>query len=232
MSLPPGLHAASPPPLDLLLVGKDEGGVTSTLGHRVVSASSAEEALAAVDREGPDAVVIAGTDRRIDGLVLVRRLRERGRMLPVLMLADAGGSAEAIEALAAGADDHVARAITAAEFDARLRALVRARRWAIGEGDTIRAGDIVVTPGHFRAWRGDRALDLARLEFRLLTELARAAGSYLTRPVLVERVWGHAVAPAANIVDAQVRGLRRKLTAAGEDDPIATKRRVGYMLRG
>jgi DNA-binding response OmpR family regulator len=61
--------------------------------------------------------------------------------------------------------------------------------------------------------------------------MVRHAGSYLTRAMLLERVWGYDFEPATNIVDVQVRSLRRKLTADGSEDPIITKRGIGYMLR-
>ena len=81
-----------------------------------------------------------------------------------------------------------------------------------------------------RATRGDRALSLTKTEFDLLAELARNAGGVVTRAMLIERVWGLDFAPATNIVDVHVKGLRRKLTAGGEDDPVLTVRGVGYSL--
>lgn len=201
------------------------------LDHQVVVAGHGEEALLAVERQGFDAVILDRMLPRIDGATVVRRLRDRGKTLPVLILSALGRTDEKVGGLEAGADDYVVKPAPAAEIDARLKALIRARGWTETEADTIRAGDIVVSPTQHRAWRGTRALDLAKLEFRLLAELARHAGGYLTRAMLIERVWGYDFEPAANIVDAQVRGLRRKLTLDGGDDPIVTKRGVGYMLR-
>lgn len=201
------------------------------LDHRVVVAVQGDEALLAVERDGFDAVILDRMLPQMDGATVVRRLRERGKTLPVLMLSALGRSDEKVSGLDAGADDYVVKPTPAAELDARLKALVRARGWTEGDADTVRAGDIVVSPAQHRAWRGTRPLDLAKLEFRLLAELARHAGGYLTRAMLIERVWGYDFEPTANIVDAQVRGLRRKLTADGGDDPIVTKRGVGYMLR-
>jgi DNA-binding response OmpR family regulator len=168
---------------------------------------------------------------QLSGVAVVGRLREAGHSLPVLMLSALGRSVEKIDGLTAGADDYCVKPTPAAEIEARLNALLRARGWTAGEADTLQAGDIVVSPGQHRAWRGEQPLDLTRLEFGLLAELVRHAGSYLTRAMLIERVWGYDFEPGTNIVDAQVRLLRRKLTADGRDDPIATKRGVGYMLR-
>ena len=185
-----------------------------------------------VERDRFDAVILDRMLPHLDGASVVRRLRDNGHRLPVLMLSALGQSDQKIDGLESGADDYVVKPTPAAELDARIKALVRARGWTDDGAETLRAGDITISPGQFRAWRDGRPLDLAKLEFKLLTELARHAGSFLTRAMLLERVWGYDFEPATNIVDAQVRMLRRKLTADGADDPIVTKRGIGYMLRG
>ncbi|TCP33144.1 response regulator transcription factor [Sphingomonas sp. BK235] len=205
------------------------------LEHEVAVARDGRDALLALERDGYDAMVLDCMLPLVDGATVVRRARDRGQRLPVLMLSALGRSADKVDGLDAGADDYVVKPTPPEEIDARLRALVRARAWTrAGDApaDTLRVGDIVVSPGQHRAWRGDRALDLAKLEFGVLAELARHAGHYLTRAMLIERVWGYDFEPATNIVDVQIRALRRKLCAAGEDDPILTRRSVGYMLRG
>ena len=104
------------------------------------------------------------------------------------------------------------------------------RPWFSGS-DTIRVGDLTISPARVRAHRGGRDLDLPKTEFNLLLELARNAGSVLTRPMLLERVWGYDFEPTTNIVESYIRRLRVKLTQFGGDDPIVTLRGVGYMLR-
>ncbi|GGB26241.1 transcriptional regulatory protein PrrA [Sphingomonas metalli] len=201
------------------------------LDHRVTVAATGPAGLTAVEREGFDAVILDCMLPQIDGASVARRLRAGGHRLPVLMLSALGRSSEKVGGLEAGADDYVVKPTPAEEIDARLKALIRARGWTGGgETDTLAAGDIVVSPGQHRAWRAGEPLDLTRLEFALLAELARHAGSYLTRAMLLERVWGYDFEPTTNIVDAQIRSLRRKLTVAGGEDPIQTKRGVGYML--
>ena len=223
-----------------LLIVEDDGEYAEALrlelgalDHRVSVAASGPAALTAVETDEFDAIVLDRMLPMLDGASVVRRLRERGHRQPVLMLTALGRSAEKVDGLEAGADDYVVKPTPAIEIEARLRALLRARGWADdgGGGGTLRAGDILVSPGQHRAWRDGVALDLAKLEFGLLAELARHAGSFLTRAMLIERVWGYDFEPTTNIVDAQIRSLRRKLMAPGGDDPIVTKRGVGYMLR-
>ncbi len=202
------------------------------LDHRVTVAIDGREALAAVDSAPFDAVVLDRMLPKVDGMSVLARLRGGNMTVPVIMLTALGRSVEKVEGLEAGADDYVVKPVAAAELSARLAAIVRGRGWTGGSADTIRAGDIVVSPTKFRAWRDGTALDLGKLEFKLLAEFVANADAVLTRAMLVERVWGYDFAPTTNIVDVYVRHLRVKLTAAGGEDPIATVRGVGYMLRG
>ena len=224
--------------LKLLLVEDDAmfaGAIAEELvgfGHAVTCAADGRAALSAVDSESFDAVILDRMLPGIDGIAVLERLRGGDMTVPVIMLSALGRSVEKIEGLEAGADDYVVKPIAAAELNARLSALMRARRWTAGGGDTLQAGDIVVSPTKMRAWRDGIALDLGKLEFKLLVEFVANADAVLSRAMLVERVWGYDFAPTTNIVDVHVRQLRLKLTAAGGDDPIVTMRGVGYSLRG
>ena len=224
--------------LKLLLVEDDAmfaGAIAEELvgfGHAVTCAADGRAALSAVDSESFDAVILDRMLPGIDGVAVLERLRGSDMTVPVIMLSALGRSVEKIEGLEAGADDYVVKPIAAAELNARLSALMRARRWTAGGGDTLQAGDIVVSPTKMRAWRDGIALDLGKLEFKLLVEFVANADAVLSRAMLVERVWGYDFAPTTNIVDVHVRQLRLKLTAAGGDDPIVTMRGVGYSLRG
>ncbi len=224
--------------MNILLVDDDTefteslAGELDGFGHRSSIAADGRAALEAIDQDAFDAVVLDRMMPRVDGIALLERLRADARTIPVIMLSALGQSDDKIVGLGAGADDYVVKPIAAAELHARLQAVVRGRQWMRETTDTLRAGDIVVSPTRFRAWRGDEPIDLANLELKLLAEFVRNAGSVLTRQMLIERVWGYDFEPDTNLVDVYVRRLRQKLTAHGGDDPIATMRGVGYMLRG
>ncbi len=200
-------------------------------GHALSTASDGRAALAAIDQDAFDAVVLDRMMPRVDGIALLERLRGDARSVPVIMLSARGQSDDKISGLAAGADDYVVKPVEAAELHARLQAVVRGRQWTREASDTLRAGDIVVSPSRFRAWRDEKPLDLAKLELKLLAELVRNADTVLTRAMLIERVWGYDFEPDTNLVDVYIRRLRQKLTAHGGDDPIQTMRGVGYRLR-
>jgi two-component system OmpR family response regulator len=201
-------------------------------GHALSTAGDGRAALAAIDQDAFDAVVLDRMMPRVDGIALLERLRGDSRSIPVIMLSARGQSDDKISGLAAGADDYVVKPVEAAELHARLQAVVRGRQWTREASDTLRAGDIVVSPSRFRAWRADVPLDLAKLELKLLAEFVRNADTVLTRAMLIERVWGYDFEPDTNLVDVYIRRLRQKLTAQGGDDPIQTMRGVGYLLRG
>lgn len=203
----------------------------TAFGHRTIIAVNGREALEHVTSQAFDVVILDRILPVMDGISVLGRLRQAGVNVPILMLTALGQSANKVEGLNAGADDYLVKPVDPAELNARVHALHRARRWDSEESDTLRAGDILVSPTKFRAWRADKALDLPNIEFRLLTEFVRNAGAVLTRPMLLERVWHYDFEPTTNIVDAYIRRLRVKLTEHGGDDPIVTLRGVGYMFR-
>lgn len=93
------------------------------------------------------------------------------------------------------------------------------------------AGDVTVSVARHRVTRAGRPIELHKTEIKLLDELVREAGTVLTRPLLLERVWGYDFVPTTNIVDAYIRRLRQRLELPGLPDPIVTVRGVGYMFR-
>ena len=202
----------------------------SAFGHSVLTADDGPTALSMVGRMAFDSVILGWRIPGLDGIGIVRQLREAGMIVPVLMLSALDGVAGKVDCFEAGADDYVVRPVDPRELNARLHALVRARGVRAQPGDTISAGDIVISPSRLQAWRGGRPLALSRTEFGLLLELARNAGSVVTRPMIIERLWGKDFVPTANSVDVHIRHLRRKLCELG-DDPISTQRGMGYCLR-
>lgn len=200
------------------------------LGHAVTIVPDGRAALMTLSDSAFDAVILDRMLPRVDGITVLERLRGDGVTVPVLMLSARGKSTEKVEGLVSGADDYVLKPVPVEELDARLAAIIRGRQWTQPAGDTIRAGDIVISPTRFRVWRADKPIDLNRLEFNLLSELVRNAGTVLTRAMLIQRVWGYDFEPSSNVVDVYIRRLRVKLTADGGDDPIATMRGVGYLI--
>lgn len=201
-------------------------------GHRSATAHDGRRALQLLTQDVFDVVVLDRMLPGIDGISVLRSMRQANMSLPVLMLTALGQSQQKVEGLDSGADDYIVKPVDTEELSARINALVRGRRWQAGPSDeTIRVGDITISPARFSAWRASKLLNLQNIEFKLLLVLARNAESAITRAMLLEQVWNYDFEPATNLVDAHISRLRSKLTEFGGDDPIRTVRNVGYMLR-
>jgi len=225
--------------LNLLIVEDDEALALQLAeqlrltGHSSIVVQDGRRAIEAVAGTQFDAIILDRILPGMDGIAVLRSLRDNNILTPVIMMTALGQSRQKVEGLDSGADDYVVKPVDPAELNARLQALVRARGWVErGSDETLRAGDLLVSPTRHCAWRNGKALNLQKIEFKLLTELVRNADSTVTRAMLLERVWNYDFEPATNIVEAYIRRLRIKLTEYGGDDPIKTIRGVGYMLRG
>lgn len=200
-------------------------------GHEVTVATDGHAGLRAVLEHQFDAIVLDRMLPQIDGLAVVRTLREDGITIPVIMVTALGQLGDRVDGLDGGADDYIVKPVDVDELNARLNALVRGRAWTVSESDTITARDVTVSPTRLRAWYRGVALDLPKLEFNLLAELVRNADSVLTRKMLCEKVWQYEFEPKSKFVDAYVSRLRRRIAAQAGDDPIVTVRGLGYMIR-
>jgi len=159
----------------------------------------------------------------IDGLEVLRRLRERSPRLPVVILTARGDIEDRVRGLDLGADDYVAKPFAIDELAARLRARLRPRadhavRLTVGELEL----DLIAR----RARVGERVIWLTPREFALLEMLMRHAGTTVTRRELLSEVWSLDFDPRSNLVDVYVRYLRRKLGLGW----ITTERGVGYRI--
>ncbi|WP_440072050.1 response regulator transcription factor [Streptosporangium sp. OZ121] len=198
-------------------------------GFGVETADSGERALELAGSAVPDAIVLDVSMPGLSGIEVCSRLRARGTEVPVLMLSAMDEVADRVAGLAAGADDYVVKPFDLGELVLRLRALLR--RAGRAAGDAVRVGPLTVDPAARRVTVSGREVELTRREFDLLEVLARNAGVVLSRPVLLERVWGYDFEVTGNAVDTFVGYLRRKLEAGGEPRVVHTVRGVGFVVR-
>jgi two-component system, OmpR family, response regulator MtrA len=221
---------------DRLLLVEDDPRIRGALvlgladeGYEVDEAGSGEAAVQLLDRESYDVVLLDLMLPGMDGFAVCRFVRARGD-LPIIMITARSGSQDVIAGLEAGADDYVTKPVVASELAARVRALLRRVR---PHPVVIEVGDVVIHPDKGIATRAGADLRLTRTELRLLSELAAAEGSVVTREQLLERVWGYGYFGDTRLLDVHVRRLRRKV----EDDPgepllVLTVRGVGYRVAG
>jgi DNA-binding response OmpR family regulator len=197
-------------------------------GFAVVAASGGRAALEAAARVRPAVVLLDLSMPDLDGLEVLRRLRDDGDEVPVCVLSARDEVGDRVRGLEAGADDYIVKPFAIEEVVARLNALLRRRP---AEGQALEAGDLRLDPRARTARRGDRELELTRREFDLLALFLRHDGEVLDRGRLHEEVWGYTFDPGTNVADVFVGYLRRKLEASGEPRVLHTVRGVGFVLR-
>jgi two-component system OmpR family response regulator len=201
-------------------------------GHEVTSVPSGEEALARLEREGADAIVLDVVLPEMDGLDVIRSLRAHDET-PVLFLSSRDDEVDRVLGLELGGDDYLTKPFSPRELVARVKALLRRNRVAAAKspaGDIVERGALRLDRSAYRChWEGSE-VTLTSTEFGLLSSLLGSAGRVYTRAELVERAWGHGHHITDRTIDSHIRRVRRKFAELGAD-PIETVYGVGYRLR-
>ena len=200
------------------------------LGHNVLVAANGEDALHIAVTETLDLVVLDRMMPVLDGLAVLKRIRAAGVVTPVLMLTALGRIEDRVEGLEGGADDYLVKPFAFSELAARVHALGR-RAAPTAVATKLAAGGIEMDLLSREVRRGGRQVILQPREFRLLEELMRHAGEFVTRTMLLERVWDFHFDPQTKIVETHMSRLRAKLNEGEASDAIETVRGVGYRIR-
>ena len=188
-------------------------------------------ALRAVQLRAPDAIVLDLQLPDIDGLEVCRRIRRAGDATPILMLTARDAVNDRVEGLDVGADDYLVKPFDLAELLARLRALLRRRQVADGDDTVLRFEDLTLNPGTREVRRGERVIELTKIEFDLLELFLQHPRQVLTRDQILDLVWGYTFDSGTNSLAVYIGYLRRKLEEGSEARLIQTVRGVGYALR-
>jgi len=189
------------------------------------------DALRAVQLRAPDAIVLDLQLPDIDGLEVCRRIRRAGDATPILMLTARDAVNDRVEGLDVGADDYLVKPFDLAELLARLRALLRRRQVTDGDDTVLRFEDLTLNPGTREVRRGDRVIELTKIEFDLLELFLQHPRQVLTRDQILDLVWGYTFDSGTNSLAVYIGYLRRKLEEGNEARLIQTVRGVGYALR-
>ena len=219
-----------------ILVVEDEKKVANFLkkglreeGYLVDLADNGADGLSlATDREY-DLIVLDIYLPRLDGIAVLKRLREARVATPVLLLTVRATIEDKVLGLDSGADDYLTKPFAFDELIARVRALLR-RRSQIDES-VLRFSDLFLDLVRRTVVRGTRRIELTLKEFSLLEYLMRNAGRVVTRTMITERVWSHDFDTGTNVVDVYVNYLRKKIDTGSETRLIHTVRGVGYVMK-
>jgi len=197
-------------------------------GFAVDATGDGEEGLWYARSNDYDAIVLDLMLPKLDGLTVLRRLRQAGGKAHVLILTARGEVDDRVKGLNLGADDYLVKPFAFDELLARVRALVR--RGYAAKRPTIRVADLEVDTVARTASRGGKPLGLTAREYALLEFLALRAGQVVSRTDIWEHVYEFNASPDSNVVDVYIGYLRRKLERGGRPRLIHTRRGQGYVL--
>ncbi len=202
--------------------------VLSEQGHVVDALSNGRDCSAYLEATAFDALICDLDIPSVDGIALVRDIRAKSILTPILGLIACAGGRDVVACLDAGADDCLRKPFALEELQARLRSLARRpRTWS---EDLLHCNDLVFDRRTREVHRGSRRIVLTSKEIALLETLLRNAGRTVTRESLLDTVWDRSSDPESNVLDVYARRLRLKLSALGESPLLHTVRGVGYKL--
>jgi DNA-binding response OmpR family regulator len=201
-------------------------------GFTPTVAATGEQGLAlALDRQNPPILIVLDLMLPgMNGMELCRRLRreDQTRRTPIIMLTAKTSEADRIAGLDLGADDYIAKPFSVRELLARVRAVLR--RVDEGAAERYDDGRLAIDFADVRASCDGASVKLTNKEFQLLSALAKKRGRVVTRPQLLDQVWGYSYYGDARTLDVHIRRLRQKLGACG--DCVETVVGVGYRFVG
>ncbi len=221
--------------MKVLLIEDDQemalyiGRGMAEMGHSVDHARTGRDGLFLASDGDYDVLVVDRILPGIDGLRVVRLLRESGVSTPALFLTAVGGLDDRVEGLNSGGDDYLVKPFAFSELLARLRALSRRGRQLDSE-TTLSVGDLTLDRLSRRVERAGQAIQLQPREYCLLEYLMEHAGEVVTRTMLLERVWDFHFEPKTSVVETHVSRLRAKIDKPFEKPLLRTLRGAGYVM--
>ena len=164
----------------------------------------------------------------LSGSEVLKRIRQQGSQMPILILTAQANTSEKVANLEAGADDYLTKPFAFEELLMRVKALCR--RGGVDRSNVLRIGDLEIDRLSQQVRRGGKRVELTSKEYGLLEYLVANAGRVLSRTMIMEHVWDESFEGLTNIVDVYVRHLRSKVDLMHSNQLIRTVRGVGYSI--
>ena len=200
-------------------------------GHVVDHASDGEEGMELSLALRFDVIIIDRMLPKLDGLSLIKKIRDQKIDTPILILSALGEVDEKVLGLKAGADDYLAKPFSFSELLARIEVLVRRTNPEVKE-TTIKVGSLIMNLLTRQVHRNGIEIELQPREFRLLEFLMRRSNQVVTRTMLLEGVWEYHFDPQTNVIDVHISRLRSKIDKPFDGkEMLFTERGAGYALR-
>ena len=219
-----------------ILVADDESQIRDVVrialvqaGFSVAEAGDGRAALEMAERLSPDLIVLDIGMPEMDGLAVCRELR-RSSDVPVLFLTARADEIDRVVGLEMGADDYVAKPFSPRELVARVKAILKRSAPVLAAGAVLRRGVVSVDPDRHLCHVNDAPVTLTAREMELLARLIARPDHVMSRPQLVDAIYGTNVHVSDRTMDSHLRNLRAKLAAAGCADAIDTVHGVGVRM--
>ncbi|WP_297199760.1 response regulator transcription factor [uncultured Flavonifractor sp.] len=188
-----------------------------------------EEALAYLEAGNYDGLILDIMMPKLDGLEVLRRLRERGNPIPVLLLTAKAEVEDKVTGLDTGANDYLTKPFSTAELMARIRAMTRSQTGS-QTGSRLRFGNITLDQTTFELSSPSGSFRLANKEYQMMELLLRNPRQLISSERFLERIWGYDSEVELNVVWVYISYLRKKLAALQADIQIKATRNAGYSL--
>ncbi len=219
-----------------ILVVEDEKKVASFIKRgleeehfSVDMAYDGEEGLHMAETNPYDLILMDLMLPKMDGLSVIKELRNKGNKAPVLCLTAKDTVEDIVSGLDSGSDDYLTKPFAFAELVARVRALLR--RGTQDRGAEIHFADLRLDPVAHKVWRGNKEIELTAKEYALLEYFIRNPNQILTRTMIAEHVWDYTFDSFTNIIDVYVNYLRKKVDRDYDKKLIHTVRGIGYVMK-
>jgi heavy metal response regulator len=219
-----------------ILVVEDEKKVASFIKRgleeedfQVDVAYDGEEGLYMAETNPYDLVLMDVMLPKMDGLSVIKEMRKKEIVTPVLCLTAKDAVEDIVSGLDSGSDDYLTKPFAFAELLARVRSLLR--RGQKDRGADIHFADLRLDPVAHKVWRGDKEIELTAKEYALMEYFMRNPNQILTRTMIAEHVWDYTFDSFTNIIDVYVNYLRKKVDRDYDKKLIHTVRGVGYVLK-
>lgn len=199
-------------------------------GYSVDMANDGQEGLSKATSEVYDVMVIDRMLPSVDGLSILRAVREAGNNTPVIVLSALGEVDDRVKGLKAGGDDYLVKPFAFSELLARIEAVVRRSEFSTEVVTELSVGDLKMNLLSRKVTRAGQKIDLQSREFKLLEYLVRNQGQVVTRTMLLENVWNYHFDPQTNVIDVHISRLRSKIDKDFDPPLIRTVRGAGYII--
>ncbi|MBI4067659.1 response regulator transcription factor [Candidatus Gottesmanbacteria bacterium] len=219
----------------LILVIEDDNDLRKYLsellldnGYQAVDAPDGVKALAIIEKQRPDLVILDLGLPNLSGESVVSEIRKKYPDLPVIILTAKNDVSDIVRGFKLGADDYVTKPFKGEELLARVKARLRHLEH---DGSKLAVGDLELHTKTFEVKRGSKTINLSHKEYELLQYLMINAGRVLTREMILQRIWLNVDYIEPRVVDVYIGYLRKKIDSGFKKQLINTARGFGYVIK-